>query len=266
MRFSRSFTCNYCYSLFLNSAVTLLYGKFNPSLEQSLYRYKQYSYMDTKQSWNYFEFNQIFEFKKNAAIIDIGGGDSKLVDHLLDLGYTNITVLDISSNALDISRKRLGERSKKVRWIVSDITQFKTDEQYDVWIDRAAFHFLREDEQIKYYTNLTKHYVSENGYLLISTFSNHGPNKCSGLDVKQYNKEDLTKLFEDNYNRERCIFEDHITPSKATQNFIYCLFKHRLGAGVLHNQSEDEYKKHEGEIKEVDIDSCDITKKGFCCG
>jgi cyclopropane fatty-acyl-phospholipid synthase-like methyltransferase len=204
--------------------------------------------------------------KKNAAIIDIGGGDSKLVDHLLDLGYTNITVLDISSNALDISRKRLGERSKKVRWIVSDITQFKTDEQYDVWIDRAAFHFLREDEQIKYYTNLTKHYVSENGYLLISTFSNHGPNKCSGLDVKQYNKEDLTKLFEDNYNRERCIFEDHITPSKATQNFIYCLFKHRLGAGVLHNQSEDEYKKHEGEIKEVDIDSCDITKKGFCCG
>lgn len=204
--------------------------------------------------------------KKDAAIIDVGGGDSKLVDHLLDLGYTNITVLDISSNALDNCRKRLGERSEKVNWIVSDITEFKTDQQYDLWIDRAAFHFLREDNQIKHYIDLTKHHVSKNGYLLISTFSHLGPNKCSGLEVMKYNKEDLTKLFEDNYDRMRCVIEDHITPSNLSQNFIYCLFKHRIGNEISHDQMADEYKKYNGEINSVDTESCDITKKGCCCG
>jgi cyclopropane fatty-acyl-phospholipid synthase-like methyltransferase len=205
------------------------------------------------------------DLKKDAAIIDIGAGDSKLVDHLLDLGYTNITVLDISSNALDSSRRRLGERANKVKWIVSDITKFKTNERYDAWIDRAAFHFLRNDEQIKYYTNLTKQFVTENGYLLLSTFSNNGPEKCSGLNVKQYSKKDLTKLFEDNFNRERCVIEDHITPSKASQNFIYCLFKRRSGAGVWHNQCEDEYRTYGNEVIPLAIESCDITKKDCCC-
>lgn len=234
---------------------------------------KVYSGIGSKHTWTQHTPETILylieslNLKKDAAIIDVGGGDSELADHLLRLGFTNITVLDISANAIETSRQRLGARAEDIQWIVSDITSFKPQVKFDVWIDRAAFHFLREKQPIEHYTHLTKNHVSENGYLLIATFSDTGPDKCSGLEVKRYSKKDLTKLFEENYNRERCVVEDHITPAGVIQNFIYCLFKRRIGGGVFHNQCDDEYRVYEGNKSDTTVNACNLSEKGSpCCG
>ena len=164
-----------------------------------------------------------FNINKNAKIIDIGGGDSKLVDFLLDEGFQNITVLDISQKAIEKAQLRLGEKAKKVNWIVSNITDFKPTTQYDVWHDRAAFHFLTSQEQINKYLEIVKNVVS--GYLIIGTFSENGPLKCSGLEIKQYSKETITELFQNEFQVLECFTEDHLTPFDTTQNFIFCSFK-----------------------------------------
>jgi len=109
------------------------------------------------------------QLEKSAKIIDIGGGDSKLVDYLLEEGYENISVLDISANALERAKKRLGKNAEKVTWIVSDITEFKPEVTYDIWHDRATFHFLTTSEQIKKYAEITQKWI--NGFLIIGTFS-----------------------------------------------------------------------------------------------
>ncbi|GMN11129.1 class I SAM-dependent methyltransferase [Croceitalea sp. MTPC9] len=172
------------------------------------------------------EFIHSFELNKNAKIIDIGGGDSKLVDYLLEEGYNNITVLDISEKAIAKAKKRLGEKASKVNWIVSDITEFEPHPSYDVWHDRATFHFLTTDEQIKKYIKIATKFVS--GYLIIGTFSQNGPKKCSGLDIKQYNEEELTSELKKGFDKIQCITEDHLTPSNTTQNFLFCSFKRQL--------------------------------------
>jgi SAM-dependent methyltransferase len=166
-----------------------------------------------------------FNTNKNAKIIDIGGGDSKLVDFLLDEGFQNITVLDISQKAIEKAQLRLGEKAKKVNWIVSNITDFKPTTQYDIWHDRAAFHFLTSQEQINKYLEIVKNAVS--GYLIIGTFSENGPLKCSGLEIKQYSKETITELFQNEFQVIECFTEDHLTPFDTTQNFIFCSFKKR---------------------------------------
>lgn len=203
---------------------------------------------------------------KDASIIDMGAGDSKLVDHLLDLGYTNITVLDISINAIEASKKRLGEKGYSVKWIVANFLEFKPEDKYDLWIDRAAFHFLIDINSINQYSALAKRFIKDNGYLLLSTFSDQGPDKCSGLEIKQYGKRELTKIFEENFNRERCIIEDHFTQMNVKQNFIYCLFKRRSGGGVFHNQCEDEYTSYLDNIPNDAATSCDISIKNCCRG
>ncbi|MFN8259507.1 MAG: class I SAM-dependent methyltransferase [Chitinophagales bacterium] len=162
---------------------------------------------------------------KSASIIDVGGGDSKLVDCLLDEGYENLTVLDISATALERAKKRLGATAEKVNWIVSDITDFKPDRSYDIWHDRAAFHFLTEDEQISGYLNIVKQ--SAIGYMLIGTFSENGPKKCSGLEIKQYAPMDLKQTFKDDFDVISCKTEDHRTPFNTTQNFTFCSFKRK---------------------------------------
>ncbi|WGF92390.1 class I SAM-dependent methyltransferase [Aequorivita marisscotiae] len=164
-----------------------------------------------------------FKLNKDAKIIDIGGGDSKLVDYLLEEGYNNITVLDISEKAIAKAKKRLGEKASKVNWIVSDITEFEPDTSFDVWHDRATFHFLTTDDQIKKYTNIATIFVR--GYLIIGTFSQNGPKKCSGLEIKQYNEEELTSELKKGFDKIQCITEDHLTPSNTTQNFLFCSFK-----------------------------------------
>lgn len=164
------------------------------------------------------------QLDKQANIIDIGGGDSKLVDHLLDEGYEHITVLDISEQALERAKARLGERAQKVKWIVSDITEFKPGETYDFWHDRAAFHFLTSEEQVAKYLHIAMGAIKTNGRLTIGTFSENGPKKCSGLEIKQYNEDTLTAAVAKGFNKIKCITEDHTTPFDTVQNFIFCSF------------------------------------------
>ena len=128
---------------------------------------------------------------KNAKIIDVGGGDSSLVEKLLDLGFKNITILDISANALKRARERLGKRAETITWIESDIREFDTNERYDIWHDRALLHFLTSEEDLENYVGLTGKYVKQNGYLIVSAFSTNGPMMCSGLDIKQYSEESM---------------------------------------------------------------------------
>lgn len=161
--------------------------------------------------------------EKSAKIIDIGGGDSKLVDFLLEEGYENITVLDISSTALERAKKRLGKNAEKVSWIASDITEFKPDTSYYIWHDRATFHFLTTGEQINKYIEITEKWVS--GFLIIGTFSNQGPKKCSGLEIKQYSETELEKQFSNSFKKLKCISEDHTTPFETKQNFTFCAFE-----------------------------------------
>jgi len=169
------------------------------------------------------EFIHSFGLNKTAKIIDIGGGDSKLVDYLLDEGFENITVLDISAKSLEKAKNRLGEKSNKVNWIVSDITEFEPNMTFDVWHDRATFHFLTKTDQIKKYMNIARNSVS--GFLTIGTFSKNGPEKCSGLEIKQYNEEQLTAELKNGFDKIKCVTEDHLTPFETTQNFLFCSFK-----------------------------------------
>lgn len=169
------------------------------------------------------DFIHSLKLPKSAAIIDIGGGDSKLVDFLLEEGYENLTVLDISASALERAKNRLGKRAEKVNWVVSDITEFKPDRSYDIWHDRAAFHFLTDNKQIARYIDLVKHNVK--GFMLIGTFSDNGPKKCSGLEVRQYSSVALKNMFEDDFTAISCKTEDHRTPFNTTQNFTFCSFK-----------------------------------------
>jgi SAM-dependent methyltransferase len=172
------------------------------------------------------DFIHSFGLTKTAKIIDIGGGDSKLVDCLLEEGFENITVLDISAKALDKAKKRLGDKAQKINWVVCDITEFHPNTTFDVWHDRATFHFLTTAEQIAKYMDTARSSVK--GYLTIGTFSDNGPKKCSGLDIKQYNEETLTRELQNGFDKLRCITEDHITPFNTTQNFLFCSFKRNL--------------------------------------
>lgn len=169
------------------------------------------------------DFIRSFGLEKSAKIIDIGGGDSKLADFLLDEGFENITVLDISEKALEKSQKRLGDKAKKVNWVVSDITEFVPTTNYDVWHDRATFHFLTTDEQVEKYMTTARNCVSK--FMIIGTFSENGPTKCSGLEIRQYNEEKLTAELNNGFDKIRCITEDHTTPFNTTQNFLFCSFK-----------------------------------------
>ena len=170
------------------------------------------------------EFIHKFKIPKNASIIDIGGGDSKLVDFLLTEGYTNISVLDISEVAILRAKERLGNNADKVKWIVGDILNFEPSIKYDVWHDRAAFHFQTDPEKIKKYLNIVKNAV--NGLVIVGTFSVDGPKKCSGLEIKQYDENGMKEKFENaDFENIECKREDHITPAGAIQNFVFCSFK-----------------------------------------
>lgn len=169
------------------------------------------------------DFIHSFGLGKEAKIIDIGGGDSNLVDFLLEEGYENITVLDISAKALEKAKERLGNKAENVKWVVTDITEFQPDETYDIWHDRAAFHFLTTSEQISKYVEITEKAVSE--YMILGTFSKNGPLKCSGLDIKQYDEDSITTQFKESFEKIDCKLEDHTTPFDTVQNFIFCSFK-----------------------------------------
>jgi ubiquinone/menaquinone biosynthesis C-methylase UbiE len=160
-----------------------------------------------------------------AKIIDIGGGDSFLVDNLLDLGYQEITVLDISESALEKAKQRLGDRAANVKWIVADAATFKPAVSYDFWHDRATFHFLTREKEIESYINTVQQNITRAGVLVIGTFSEKGPEKCSGIKIKQYSEVTMTDRLRKYFEKIKCITVDHKTPFNTIQNFIFCSFR-----------------------------------------
>ncbi len=171
------------------------------------------------------DFLKQFNVSTTAKIIDIGGGDSYLVDNLLDLGYQDITVLDISEAALDKAKQRLGKKASKIKWIVADAATFKPSEKYDFWHDRAAFHFLTQETEITNYIDTIQKNINPTGVLVIGTFSRQGPTKCSGIEIKQYSEKSMTDRLKAFFEKIKCITVDHITPFETVQNFIFCSFK-----------------------------------------
>jgi 2-polyprenyl-3-methyl-5-hydroxy-6-metoxy-1,4-benzoquinol methylase len=171
------------------------------------------------------EFFKTFKVKKTAQIIDVGGGDSYLADHLLALGYENVTVLDISASALERAKQRLGENAHLIQWIVADAAQFAPKQQYDFWHDRAAFHFLTQEHEIAEYVKTVQKYVKSDGYLVVGTFSETGPTKCSGIPIKQYSEKTLSEQLQQCFDKIKCFTIDHVTPFNTIQNFIFCSFR-----------------------------------------
>jgi SAM-dependent methyltransferase len=158
----------------------------------------------------------------SAPIIDVGGGESTLVDDLVARGYDNITVLDISQTAIDANRKRLGKASERVRWLVDDITKADLEPSaYDVWHDRAVFHFLTSaSDRAAYVRQVAR--AGQGGSVIVSTFGPEGPMKCSGLDVVRYGAESLQREFGVHFRLLGSSKELHRTPFGTTQQFLYC--------------------------------------------
>jgi len=169
------------------------------------------------------DFIHSFNLAKTAKIIDIGGGDSRLVDCLLEEGFRDITVLDISAKSLERAKKRLGNKARKVKWVVSGILDYDAETTYDLWHDRAAFHFLTAGDQIKQYVDTARRMVA--GFLILGTFSQKGPSRCSGLKVKQYGEAELQDQLANGFQKIRCITTNHITPFHTKQNFLFCSFR-----------------------------------------
>jgi len=168
----------------------------------------------------------------SAEIIDVGGGASTLVDDLLALGCTKVSVLDVSTAALAVARERLGAQAGMVTWIAGDVTSVRLPTKaYDVWHDRAVFHFLTEPADRRAYVNLAAASVKLGGHAILAAFSLEGPSRCSGLDVVRYNAENLSRELGPAFALKQETPESHRTPSGAEQKLIYCLFERTSSAG-----------------------------------
>ena len=167
------------------------------------------------------DFIESLNFSKDAPILDVGGGDSFLCDNLIELGYSNITVLDISDVAIQRAKRRLGNNANKVIWIVSDILNFEPKEKYAIWHDRAVFHFLRENENINKYINSLFEGLVENGRMILGAFAENGPTRCCALDVKRYSFEDFNNLFSDRFTIVKTQNSIHKTPFDTEQSFNF---------------------------------------------
>lgn len=159
----------------------------------------------------------------SAAIIDVGGGEATLVDDLLARGYTDVSVLDISAEAIRVARERLGTQADRAQWLVADITRDALPERrYDVWHDRAVFHFLLEPEQRRAYIRQVARAMRPGGSVIVATFGPEGPTKCSGLDIVRYDAEGLHDEFGPGFRLVESAVELHRTPFGTTQQFVYC--------------------------------------------
>lgn len=160
-------------------------------------------------------------------IIDVGGGASSLVDHLIDLGYSNLTVLDISTAALAAARNRLGVRADGVRWLAGDITRDGPAGPYRLWHDRAVFHFLTAAEDRRAYVTNLLAAVPPGGHAIIATFAEDGPERCSNLPVCRYSPDRLMTELGERFELVETLREVHVTPAQGEQNFVYCRFCRR---------------------------------------
>lgn len=178
---------------------------FSPHLERSL------------------AFVEAAQLKPSDAILDVGGGASTLVDDLLERQYRNVSVLDISEQALQKARLRLGERASQVTWLAADITRVELPSaSVAFWHDRAVFHFLRDAEDRQRYINTVRRVVRPGGYVIISTFGLEGPERCSGLEVMRYDAEGIHHTFGAGFTKLGSDMETHLTPWGSTQQFVYC--------------------------------------------
>ena len=160
------------------------------------------------------------------TIIDVGGGASTLVDDLLASGYRRVTVLDLSSGAIELNKARLGKRSGSVTWLQGDVTKTELlPQHYSLWHDRAVFHFLIEPEKQQGYKNVVLKALKPGGYFMIGTFTTGAPSQCSGLPVQRYTAELLSNTFGKEFELIRHQNEIHLTPSGVEQAYIYCLFQ-----------------------------------------
>jgi SAM-dependent methyltransferase len=160
---------------------------------------------------------------RSSAVIDVGGGESTLVDDLLSHGYEDVTVLDISRKAVDANKQRLGSASERVHWLVADITKSELPRfTYDVWHDRAVFHFLTAPHDREAYVHQAANAVRPGGYVIVSTFGPEGPTKCSGLDTVRYDAESLHRDFGVHFRVLESLKELHQTPFGTIQQFLYC--------------------------------------------
>lgn len=159
----------------------------------------------------------------DAAIIDVGAGASTLVDDLIAQGFSNLTAVDLSATAMDIARKRLGDRGALVNWLVGDITQLELPAHaYDFWHDRAVFHFLREPAARARYVAAVRHALKPGGHIVVATFGPDGPERCSELDTMRYSAEQLHGQFGAEFEKLHDRIELHPTPSGKEQEFVYC--------------------------------------------
>jgi SAM-dependent methyltransferase len=164
----------------------------------------------------------------DAKIIDVGGGDSSLVDDLLKRGFSAITVLDIASSAIKRAKERLGPAGSAVHWMETDIVNARLPRAYfDVWHDRAVFHFLIDENLRRKYRQQAAHALKANGHLILATFAADGPDRCSGLPTMRYSKEAIIQAFEQEFLFVECRYERHMTPKGAEQRFIYCRFRRK---------------------------------------
>ena len=160
---------------------------------------------------------------RSAAIIDVGGGESTLVDDLIRRGFHNLTVLDISPTALEATKRRLGPAGEQVHWLAADLTSVSLPgHSFDIWHDRAVFHFLTAAEDRAAYVRNVLHAMRPGGFVIVSTFGPEGPTRCSGLDVVRYDSENLHAQFGAHFRLIDSSKELHYTPSCAAQQFLYC--------------------------------------------
>lgn len=167
-----------------------------------------------------------------ARIIDIGGGASTLVDFLLDAGYENMSVLDISHAAIEQAKSRLGDRADKVAWFEQDITGGEVDALlaggfFDMWHDRAVFHFLTDEHDQSIYVRTLASVLAPGAHAIIAAFDLEGPEKCSGLDIVRYSPETMSSVIGDAFQLVETSTEKHLTPGGYTQSFVFCCFKKR---------------------------------------
>jgi 2-polyprenyl-3-methyl-5-hydroxy-6-metoxy-1,4-benzoquinol methylase len=162
---------------------------------------------------------------RDAAIIDVGGGASLLIDNLITQGYTNLSVLDISGESLKCAKERIGSSGQNVQWIESNITDFNPQQKFQFWHDRAVFHFLTNPDERARYLEVMNRSLASGAYAMIATFAPDGPEKCSGLPVQRYSHESLQQILGPACKMVLQEQETHLTPAGGQQKFIYALFR-----------------------------------------
>ena len=163
--------------------------------------------------------------QSDDPVLDVGGGTSTLVDSLHKQGFSDITVLDVSTEALERARCRMGSRGETVDWITSDVTTFSPQRRYTIWHDRAVFHFLINAQDRERYVDAVLAALQPQGHLILATFGPDGPLRCSGLETRRYGIEQLHAVFDEHFELKAHELEDHVTPSGSSQQFIYSCWR-----------------------------------------